>query len=106
VILFDEPSSGIAQREAEALAALLLRVRDETGASLLVIEHDMILVTGIADRLVAMHQGRVIADGAPADVLSHAEVVASYLGVAPRPAARRPRSRTARTATTPKPNGI
>jgi ABC-type hemin transport system ATPase subunit len=68
-----------------------------------VIEHDMVLVTGIADRLVAMHQGRVIAEGAPAAVLSHAEVVASYLGVAPRPAAPRPRQRTARKATTAKP---
>ena len=80
VILFDEPSSGIAQKETEALAPLLLRIRDGLGAALLVIEHDMPLVTSVADRLVAMDQGRVIAEGDPDAVLRHPDVVASYLG--------------------------
>jgi branched-chain amino acid transport system ATP-binding protein len=80
VVLLDEPSSGIAQREAEALAPLLLRIRDTLDASLLVIEHDMPLVTSVADRLIALDQGRVIAEGPPADVLVHPDVVASYLG--------------------------
>ncbi|HVM54666.1 MAG TPA: MFS transporter [Acidimicrobiales bacterium] len=80
VILFDEPSSGIAQRETEALSPLLLRIREGLGAALLVIEHDMPLVTSVADRLVAMDQGRVIAEGDPDDVLMHPAVVASYLG--------------------------
>jgi ABC-type branched-subunit amino acid transport system ATPase component/MFS family permease len=80
VILFDEPSSGIAQKETEALAPLLLRIRDGLGASLLVIEHDMPLVSAVADRLVAMDQGRVIAEGEPERVLTDADVVASYLG--------------------------
>jgi ABC-type branched-subunit amino acid transport system ATPase component/sugar phosphate permease len=80
VILFDEPSSGIAQKETEALAPLLLRIREGLGASLLVIEHDMPLVTSVADRLVAMDQGRVIAEGEPDAVLNHHDVVASYLG--------------------------
>jgi branched-chain amino acid transport system ATP-binding protein len=80
VVLLDEPSSGIAQREAEALAPLLLRIRETLSASLLVIEHDMPLVTSVADRMIALDQGRVIAEGAPADVLVHPDVVASYLG--------------------------
>jgi branched-chain amino acid transport system ATP-binding protein len=80
VVLLDEPSSGIAQREAEALAPLLLRIRDTLGASLLVIEHDMPLVTSVADRMIALDQGRVIAEGSPGDVLVHPDVVASYLG--------------------------
>jgi branched-chain amino acid transport system ATP-binding protein len=80
VILFDEPSSGIAQRETEALGPLLLRVRDGLGAALLVIEHDMPLVTAVADRLVAMDQGRVIAEGPPRTVVTHPDVIASYLG--------------------------
>jgi ABC-type branched-subunit amino acid transport system ATPase component/MFS family permease len=80
VVLLDEPSSGIAQREAEALAPLLLRIRETLDASLLVIEHDMPLVTSVADRLIALDQGRVIAEGTPAEVLVHPEVVASYLG--------------------------
>ena len=80
VVLLDEPSSGIAQRETEALGPLLQRLRDGLGAALLVIEHDVPLVTGVADRIVAMDQGVVIADGLPDEVLSDGAVVASYLG--------------------------
>ncbi|MFM7686140.1 MAG: MFS transporter [Actinomycetota bacterium] len=80
VILLDEPSSGIAQRETEALVGVLRDVRDRTGASLVVIEHDMPLMRSIADRLVAMDQGRVIADGDPEAVLSDPAVVTAYLG--------------------------
>jgi branched-chain amino acid transport system ATP-binding protein len=80
VLLLDEPSSGIAQREAEALGPLLLRIRDELGASLLVIEHDLPLLTSITDRMLALDLGQVIADG-PADSVVHdPQVVASYLG--------------------------
>jgi ABC-type branched-subunit amino acid transport system ATPase component len=80
VVLLDEPSSGIAQREVEALAPVLLRLRDEMGASLVVIEHDLPLISSIADRLIALDHGEVIASGPPADVLSHPDVVESYLG--------------------------
>ena len=80
VVLLDEPSSGIAQREAEALGPLLRRVRDELGASLLVIEHDLPLLTSISDRMIALDLGRVVVDGAPRDVIEHPTVVASYLG--------------------------
>jgi ABC-type branched-subunit amino acid transport system ATPase component/MFS family permease len=95
VILLDEPSSGIAQREVEALPPVLMRLRDEMGAALVVIEHDIPLVSSIADRLVALDQGRVIAVGPPADVLAHANVVESYLGT---DAAALARSGTARTS--------
>ena len=80
VLLLDEPSSGIAQREAEALAPMLRRVRDELGASLLVIEHDLPLLGSISDRMIALDLGRVVAEGTPADVIEHPAVVASYLG--------------------------
>ena len=80
VVLLDEPSSGIAQREVEALAPLLERLRTEMGASLVVVEHDVPLVSSLADRLVAMDQGAVIAEGAPATVLADDRVVESYLG--------------------------
>jgi branched-chain amino acid transport system ATP-binding protein len=80
VLLLDEPSSGIAQREAEALAPLLLRVRDALGATLLVIEHDLPLLTSIADRMIALDLGEIIAEGTPADVVRHPAVIASYLG--------------------------
>lgn len=80
VVLLDEPSSGIAQREVEALGPLLQRMRDDMGASLLVIEHDMNLLASIADRIVAMDQGTVIAVGPPEQVLADPAVIASYLG--------------------------
>jgi ABC-type branched-subunit amino acid transport system ATPase component/ABC-type branched-subunit amino acid transport system permease subunit len=80
VILLDEPSSGIAQRETEALAPLLRGIQEGTGAALVVIEHDMPLLRSVVDRLIAMDQGTVIADGPTAEVLHHPAVVASYLG--------------------------
>jgi branched-chain amino acid transport system ATP-binding protein len=80
VILFDEPSSGIAQRETEALGPLLLRIRDMTGASLLLIEHDMPLITGVSDRIIALDLGQVVVEGDADTVLNDPHVVASYLG--------------------------
>nr|MDQ3385975.1 ATP-binding cassette domain-containing protein [Actinomycetota bacterium] len=80
VLLLDEPSSGIAQREAEALGPLVLRIRDLTGASVLIIEHDVPLLTSISDRMVALDLGAVVTTGAPSDVINHPDVVASYLG--------------------------
>ncbi|WP_421121944.1 ATP-binding cassette domain-containing protein [Aquihabitans daechungensis] len=80
VVLLDEPSSGIAQREAEALGPVLLGLRDRLGAALLVIEHDISLISSISDRLIALDQGAVVTSGAPAAVLEHPQVVASYLG--------------------------
>ena len=80
VILLDEPTSGIAQREVEALAPVIRRLRDEMGASLVIVEHDIPFVSGVSDRLLALEQGLVIATGPPADVLAHPDVIESYLG--------------------------
>jgi ABC-type branched-subunit amino acid transport system ATPase component len=80
VVLLDEPSSGIAQRESEALAPLLQRLRDELGATLIVIEHDMPLLTAVADRLVALDRGLLISTGPPTAVLNDPVVISSYLG--------------------------
>jgi len=80
VILLDEPASGIAQREVEALAEVILRLRDMARATVLVVEHDVPLVRRIAERVMVMESGRVIADGVPAQVLELPEVIASYLG--------------------------
>ena len=80
VILLDEPTSGIAQREVEALAPVIRRLRDEMGASLVIVEHDIPFVSGVSDRLLALEQGQVIATGPPADVLAHPDVIESYLG--------------------------
>jgi branched-chain amino acid transport system ATP-binding protein len=80
VVLLDEPSAGIAQRETEALGELLLRVREATGASLLLIEHDLALVTAVSDRVIGLDLGRVIAEGAPDAVLRDRDLVAAYIG--------------------------
>jgi branched-chain amino acid transport system ATP-binding protein len=80
VLLLDEPSAGIAQREAEALGPLLRRLRDATGVAMVIVEHDVPLLRATCDRLVAMDLGSVIADGRPDAVLADPLVVAAYLG--------------------------
>src|SRR2546423_5364163 len=80
VRMLDEPSGGVAQKETEALGPVLLRVRDHTGCSILVIEHDMPLLSSICDDMVALELGGVIAEGTPKEVLEHPQVIESYLG--------------------------
>ena len=80
LLLLDEPSSGIAQRESEALGELLVSLRDRSGATFVIIEHDVPLVSSIADRLACLHLGTVITEGHPADVLNNPDVIVAYLG--------------------------
>src|SRR6266513_186220 len=79
VLLLDEPSSGIAQRETEALDPFIKRIRDQTGCAILIIEHDMPLISSVADELIAMERGAVVTRGAPATVLHDDRVIRSYL---------------------------
>ena len=80
VLLLDEPSSGIAQRETEALGPLLLRIRQETGCAILVIEHDMPLIQSLSDEIIALELGSVLLQGDAATVMNDPRVVSSYLG--------------------------
>jgi len=80
VLLLDEPAAGIAQAEVEALERILVSLVRSLGCTLVVIEHDVALIRRIADRVIAMHEGRILADGPSDDVLSHPEVLAAYLG--------------------------
>ena len=83
VVLLDEPTSGIAQREAEALGPVLVDLRRNLDASMIIIEHDISLICAVSDRLVALDSGAVVTAGVPAEVLNHRAVVASYLGTSP-----------------------
>jgi ABC-type branched-subunit amino acid transport system ATPase component len=105
VLILDEPSSGIAQRETEALGPLLRRIREEAGCAMLVIEHDMPLITTLSDSIVALDLGRVVTQGPPREVLADERVIAAYLGNdaasinRSSSAAAKPRTRRAKAAT-------
>jgi ABC-type branched-subunit amino acid transport system ATPase component len=83
VVLLDEPSSGVAQREVEAMVGLLRTVRDRLDATMLVVEHDIAFIAELADRLVAMDRGAVLASGLPRDVLESPVVGEAFLGSDP-----------------------
>jgi ABC-type branched-subunit amino acid transport system ATPase component len=80
VLILDEPSSGIAQRETEALGPLLKRIQAEAGCALLIIEHDMPLITSVSDEIIALELGAVICQAPPAEVIRDPRVISSYLG--------------------------
>lgn len=80
VLLLDEPTGGVAQREAEAFGPLIKHIQAELNASVVVIEHDMALVMSISDRVYCLESGAVIADGPPDQVRNDPLVIASYLG--------------------------
>ncbi len=79
IVLLDEPSSGLAQGEIEMLGPTLQRLARESRCGVLVIEHDIPLVSEVSDRMYALERGRVIAEGEPDDVLHDARVLRSYL---------------------------
>jgi ABC-type branched-subunit amino acid transport system ATPase component/ABC-type branched-subunit amino acid transport system permease subunit len=80
LLLLDEPTAGVAQREAEAFAPLVRRIRDDLDCAMLIIEHDMPMLMGLCDRVYAMDAGSVIATGTPAEIREDPLVIASYLG--------------------------
>lgn len=80
VLLLDEPASGIAQREAEALGPLLTEIRDVLGCAIFLIEHDMPLLLSVSERVYALDFGKVIAHGTPDEVTADDHVLSSYLG--------------------------
>lgn len=80
LLLLDEPTGGVAQRECEMFPPLLRRIREELGCAILIVEHDMPLLMRLCDRVYAMEAGRVIAEGTPEEIRDNPAVISSYLG--------------------------
>lgn len=80
LLLLDEPSSGLNVEETEDMVWWIDDIRREFGITVLMVEHDMSLVSKVSDRVLAMNQGQVLAMGTPAEVQAHPGVVEAYLG--------------------------
>jgi len=80
LILLDEPSSGLNVEETDDMSFWIRDMKSELGITVVMVEHDMTLVSRVSDRVIALNYGRVLAMGAPADVQGHPDVVAAYLG--------------------------
>jgi branched-chain amino acid transport system ATP-binding protein len=79
LLLLDEPAAGLNDGETAELAALLLAVRD-SGIAIMLVEHNMPLVMGIADHVLVLDAGRLVAEGSPAEIAANPQVIAAYLG--------------------------
>ncbi len=80
LLLLDEPSSGLNVEETEDMAFWIEDIKKDLGITVLMVEHDMTLVNQVSDRVLALNYGRILAEGTPAEVQAHPDVVRAYLG--------------------------
>jgi branched-chain amino acid transport system ATP-binding protein len=80
LLLLDEPSSGLNVEETEGMAYWIEDIKNDLGVTVIMVEHDMKLVSAVSDRVMALNYGRVIALGSPGEVQTHPEVVRAYIG--------------------------
>jgi branched-chain amino acid transport system ATP-binding protein len=81
VYMFDEPTAGMSLDEVPVVLDLIRRIKDQGDRTILLVEHKMEVVRSLADRIIVLHQGRLVADGAPAEVIASPVVQEAYLGV-------------------------
>ncbi len=79
-VLMDEPAAGLPEVEVPAFAELVRSVRDDHGAGVLLIDHNMALIMDVCDRIHVLDQGATLAEGAPAEIRANLDVAAAYLG--------------------------
>jgi branched-chain amino acid transport system ATP-binding protein len=82
VFMFDEPTAGMSVDEVPVVLELIQRIKDEGDKTVLLVEHKMDVVRSLADRIIVLHQGQLVADGAPEEVIASPVVQEAYLGIA------------------------
>jgi len=80
VLMFDEPTAGMSVDEVPIVLDLIERIRDQGGRTLLLVEHKIEVVRSLADRVIVLHDGRLVADGSPGEVMASPVVREAYLG--------------------------